>query len=247
VERTEGGPLDSPEKRTAEGPRSARLRVLEEGQIQSSGSEAPKCLRRRLLRTGGFQETLPERLKTIREAHPEAEEVELWAEDEARIGLKPVVRRVWAPVGRRPTARVKRGYEWSYLYGFVRPTTGEVWWLILPTVNKELFSMALGEFAKEVGAGEDKRILLVLDQAGWHTSGEIEVPEGIHLEFLPTGSPELQPAERLWPLSNEAIANRLFEEISEVEDALVERCVELLDQPRTIRDLTNYHWWPQAA
>jgi transposase len=173
--------------------------------------------------------------------------VELWAEDEARLGLKPVIRRVWAPVGQRPTATVKRRYEWTYLYGFVRPTTGEVFWLILPTVNKELFSMALGEFAKEVGAGEDKRILLVLDRAGWHTSGEVELPEGIHLAFLPTGSPELQPAERLWPLSNEAIANRLFEEIEQIEDALEERCVELLDQAETIRDLTNYHWWPQAA
>ncbi len=107
--------------------------------------------------------------------------------------------------------------------------------------------MALGEFAREVGAGKDKRILLVLDQAGWHTSGEVEIPEGIHLEFLPTGSPELQPAERLWPLSNEAISNGLFEEISEIEDALVERCVQPLDQSETIWDLTNYHWCPQAA
>ena len=107
--------------------------------------------------------------------------------------------------------------------------------------------MALKEFAREVGTGENKRIVLVLDRAGWHTSGEVEVPEGIHLEFLPTGSPELQPAERLWSLSNEAIANGLFEQISEIEDALVERCVQLLDQSGTIRDLTNYHWWPQAA
>ncbi len=173
--------------------------------------------------------------------------MELWAEDEARLGLKPVLRRVWAPVGKRPVARLKRGYEWTYLYGFVRPTTGEVYWLILPTVNKELFSMALGGFAREVGAGEDKHILLVLDRAGWHTSGEVEVPEGIHLEFLPSGSAELQPAERLWPLANEAIANRLFEEISEVEEALVERCLQLLDQAGTIRKLTNYHWWPRAA
>lgn len=96
-------------------------------------------------------------------------------------------------------------------------------------------------------SGKDKHILVVLDQAGWHTSGEVEAPEGIHLEFLPTGSPELQPAERLWPLTNEAIANGLFEEISEIEDVLVERCVELLDQAETIRNLTNYHWWPQAA
>lgn len=133
------------------------------------------------------------------------------------------------------------------MYGFVRPESGELYWLILPTVNTELFSMALQEFAREVGVGEDKHVLLVLDRAGWHTGGEVEVPEGIHLEFLPSGSPELQPAERLWPLTNEALANKLFEEIGEIEEVLVERCVQLLDQPETIRDLTNYHWWPQAA
>jgi transposase len=174
--------------------------------------------------------------------------VQLWAEDEARLGLKPVVRRVWAPVGKRPVARFKRGYEWTYVYyGFVRPESGEVFWLILPTVNVGLFSMALREFAEEVGVGEDKRILLVVDKAGWHTGGEVDLPEGIHLEFLPSGSPELQPAERLWTLTNEAVANRLFEEIEELEEALVERCVELLDQAETIRDLTNYRWWPQAV
>ncbi|MBA3617510.1 MAG: transposase, partial [Rubrobacteraceae bacterium] len=123
------------------------------------------------------------RLEEMEEAHPEAE-VELWTEDEARLGLKPVVRRVWAPVGERPTtAGFKRGYEWTYLYGFVRPQSGEVFWLVLPTVNTKLFSMALREFANEVGAGEDKHVLLVLDRAGWHTGGEVEVPEGIHLEF----------------------------------------------------------------
>jgi DDE superfamily endonuclease len=173
--------------------------------------------------------------------------VELWAEDEARLGLKPVMRRVWAPVGQRPTARLKRGYEWTSLYGFVRPTTGEVYWLILPTVNVGLFSMALKEFAKEIGAGKDKRVLLVVDQAGWHTGKEVEIPEGIHLEFLPTGSPELQPAERLWPLTNEGVANGLFEEIEEIEEALVQRCLELFDQTQTIKGLTNYHWWPQTA
>jgi len=51
----------------------------------------------------------------------------------------------------------------------------------------------------------------------------------------------------LWPLTNEALANGLFEEIAEIEEALVQRCVELLDQPEAIRDLANYHWWPQTA
>jgi hypothetical protein len=106
-------------------------------------------------------------------------------------------------VGKRSVARFNRGYKWTYLYGFVRPESAEVYWLIVPTLNAKLFSMALNEFAKEVGAGKDKRLLLVVDQAGWHTGKEVEVPEGIHLEFLPSGSPELQPAERLWVLTNE--------------------------------------------
>jgi hypothetical protein len=186
------------------------------------------------------------RLEELKRAHPGAE-VQLWAEDEARLGLKPVIRRVWAPVGKRPVARFKRGYKWTYLYGFVRPESGEVYWLIVPTANVKLFSMALNEFAKEVGAGKDKRVLLVVDQAGWHTGKEVEVPEGIHLEFLPSGSPKLQPAERLWVLTNEGVANGLFEEIEQIEEALMERCVRLLDQSESIRALTNYHWWTQAA
>jgi hypothetical protein len=71
-----------------------------------------------------------------------------------RLGLKPIVRRVWAPRGRRPTARFRRRYEWLYVYGFWRPKSGEVFWLILPTVNVAVFSLALSHFAKEeVGAG----------------------------------------------------------------------------------------------
>ncbi len=150
-------------------------------------------------------------------------------------------------MGKRPIARFKRGYKWTYLYGFVHPESGEVYWLILPRVNTELFSMALSEFAKEVGAGKDKRVVLVVDRAGWHTGGEVEIPEGMHLEFLPSGSPELMPAERLWPLTNESVANGIFEEIEEIEETLMERCVQLLDQAESIRKLTNYHWWPQAA
>ena len=75
----------------------------------------------------------------------------------------------------------------------------------------------------------------------------MQLPEGVHLEFLPSGSPELMPAERLWPLTNEALANGLFEEIEEIEQTLLERCVQLLDQAELIKGLTNYHWWPQTA
>jgi hypothetical protein len=157
------------------------------------------------------------------------------------------MRKVWALKGERPLLRVHHRYKWTYLYSFVRPATGEVHWLILPTVNAEVFSMALSHFAKEVGAGKDKRVLLVLDKAGWHTSPRVKAPEGLELEFLPSHSPELQPAERLWPLTNEGVANRYFEDLEFLEEALIERCVALCKEPEIIRSYTHYHWWPEVV
>ncbi len=182
----------------------------------------------------------------LKEKYPTAK-VELWAEDEHRIGLKPIMRKVWSPVGVRPVVEVEHRYEWTYLYAFCRPKTGESHWLILPRANWEVFSLALESFAKEIGASTRKRVLLVLDNAPWHTTGKLRVPEGVHLEFLPSSSPELQPTERLWPLSNEAVANRHFEEMDGLEEALVERCVSLHGQPNLIHSYTRYHWWPEAA
>jgi transposase len=77
---------------------------------------------------------------------------------------------------------------------------------VLSRVNINLFNRVLADFAQHFGVGKNKRIILVLDRALWHTSDRVEVPEGIHLFFLPAYSPELQPAERLWPLTNDIVS-----------------------------------------
>jgi hypothetical protein len=116
----------------------------------------------------------------------------------------------------------------------VRPTTGEVRWLISPKANVEIFSLPLKHFARGVRASREKRILLVLGQVGWYTGKEVEVPEGIPFEFLPGHSPELQLPERSWPLTNEAISNRLFDSLNEFEVGPVGRCVALCAQQELI-------------
>lgn len=64
---------------------------------------------------------------------------------------------------------------------------------ILPQINTQLFTQVLQDFANHFGVVKDKQIILSLDQAGWHMSKKLEVPEGIHLFPLPPYSPELQP------------------------------------------------------
>ena len=173
--------------------------------------------------------------------------VEVWALDEHRIGLRPILRRQWAPVGRRPIARGRHRFEWLRLHGFVHPTTGAVVWFVCSTVDTDLFGAVLAAFARAVGAGGDKLVVLVLDRAGWHVSGRLEVPDGVVLEFLPAYTPELQPAERLWPLANEAIANKHFATLEDLDAALGERCRALAAMPETIKGVTNFGWWPAAA
>jgi hypothetical protein len=170
---------------------------------------------------------------------------EVWALDQHRLGLQPIQRRVWAPIGQRPLAPVQPRYEWLYVYAFVRPTTGQTFWLLLPTVTTPTMAIALELFAQHIGAGHRKRIHLVLDQAGFHTAKDLVVPEGIRLEFLPAYSPELQPAERLWPLVDEALANRHLADLDTLTELVSQRCLVLADHPATVRAHTRFHWWPK--
>jgi transposase len=118
--------------------------------------------------------------------------------------------------------------------------------LILPTVNQDCFEIALERFARAVGAGPEKRIILVLDGAGWHRAHKLNIPEGIHLMPLPAYSPELQPAERLWPLVRESLANKNLETLDELEEIISARCRYLLEDTQLISSHTKYHWWPSS-
>lgn len=171
--------------------------------------------------------------------------VQVWTMDEHRLGLLPLIKRVWAPKGRRPRAPVRRRYRWLYVYGFVRPATGQSWWCLLPTVRREAFTLALATFARDEAIDAQHRVALVLDQAGWHTSPKVALPEGLDLVFLPPYSPELAPAERLWPLLDEVVVNQTFADLDALEAVLMPRCQILTRQRPRLKALTRYHWWPR--
>jgi transposase len=180
----------------------------------------------------------------VADAFPEAT-VELWTTDEHRIGLKPLLRKVWAPIGRRPIAIVQHRFAWRYLVGFVHPASGRTLFHLATAVSIPLFEAELAAFARQVEAGPKKKIVLVLDRAGWHTSLRLRVPNHVYLHFLPPYSPELQPAEHLWSLTNAPLINRHFDSIDELEDAQLAHCAALQRQPERIRSTTLFHWWPK--
>jgi transposase len=169
----------------------------------------------------------------------------VWATDEHRLGLKPVRRRVWAPVGERPIAVGHHRYQWLYVTAFVPPTSGETVWYLSNGIDKPFFEQLLANFARTVGAGSQRIIVLVLDGAGWHTEPGLTIPDGVRLVYLPPYTPELQPAEHLWPLVDEPIVNQYFPTIEDLDAMLDQRCRYLGQDRELVAANTQFHWWPK--
>jgi transposase len=162
--------------------------------------------------------------------------IEVFATDEHRIGLKPITRRVGAPIGGRPIAHGHHRVDWLYVTAFASPATGETIWYVSNGVSKEFFEALLETFAREAGAGVTRIILLVLD-----------IPDGIRLIYLPPYSPELQPAETLWALVDEPVVNQHIATITELEKKISAQCIALAEQRKQIKNRTGFHWWPKRV
>lgn len=104
--------------------------------------------------------------------------------------------RVWAKRGSRPRAVRQTRYEWLYVIGAVCPHSGLSVGLLAPCINTNIVNVYLRQFRSELAA--DVHAVLVWDQAGFHTSKELSIPENITIVWLPAYSPELNPVENLW-------------------------------------------------
>jgi len=96
-------------------------------------------------------------------------------------------------------------------------------------------------------AGKAKRIVLQIDGAGWHGPENIAIPDGIRLVFQPPHSPELQPAEHLWEFVDEPLVNIYFKTIADLDKAVGNRWLALIEQRDMIRASTLFHWCPSPG
>ena len=166
----------------------------------------------------------------------------MWAEDEARLGLKPITRRVWWLKGRRPRSCGRTKYEWLYVYGFARPATGDTFTAVRPRVQVERMAEALAAFAAHADPDGKKLLVLVVDNAGWHRAKRLAVPANVRLHFLPPCTPELQPVEPFWPLVREAVANDTFARLADLRRRVVRRCQRLAADRATVKGAVGFHW-----
>lgn len=169
------------------------------------------------------------------------ESVDVWFQDEARVGQRGTVTRTWAKKGTRPRLARQQQFEYAYVFGAVCPARDKAVGLVMPVVNTEAMLAHLEHISIQIPEG--RHAVIVLDKAAWHTTKRLHRFSNISLLPLPPASPELNPTEQVWQaLRDEHLANRCYEDYDDIMIACCEAWNAFVDTPFRVRNLCSRSW-----
>ncbi len=169
------------------------------------------------------------------------DDLETWFGDQARVGQKNKITRRWALRGSRPAAPHDQRTASTYIFGAICPKEGKAAGLILPWCNIAAMELFLAEMSSKVAPG--RHAVLLLDQAGWHMSARLTVPDNITILPLPAKCPELNPQENVWQFMRDNwLSNRVFTTYDNIVDHCADAWNKLVAQPWRIMTLGMRDW-----
>ena len=188
-----------------------------------------------------FKKSLPATLETIRAGLPKGTPIELWWQDEARVGQKNKIARRWARRGTRPRAPHDQRTSSVYIFGAICPQQGKGAALVLPRCDTQAMSLHLAEVAQAVAPGAHG--VMLMDRAGWHRTKDLVVPDNLTLVLLPARAPELNPVENIWQfLRDNWLSSRVFASYRDIVDHCCDAWNRLIDQPWLIMSIGLRDW-----
>jgi hypothetical protein len=167
--------------------------------------------------------------------------VEVWFQDEMRLGQKNPRTRRWARRGTRPRALADLRTKSAYLFGAICPKRGAGAAVVMPRADTQAMQHHLDEIARTLAP--KAHAILVLDQAGWHTTDKLRLPGSLCLLPLPPKSPELNPVENVWQfLWQTKLSNRIFGDYQAIVTAACEAWNSLIADPARITSIGTRQW-----
>ena len=177
-------------------------------------------------------------------------DLEVWFGDEARIGQKNKTTRRWARRGTRPCAPQDQRTASTCIFGAICPKEGKAAALVLPWCDIEAMALHLAAISQKIEPG--RHAALLLDQAGWHVSAKLPVPEprksrcdfaDITIVPLPAQCPKLNPQENVWQFMRDNwLSNRVFTSYDNLVDHCCAAWNRLVDAPWTIMSIGLRDW-----
>ena len=168
-------------------------------------------------------------------------QVDIWFQDEARVGQQGSLTRIWAPKGTRPRVVRQQQFMCQYIFGATCPSQKTGASIIVPYANSAAFEIHLEEISFHVPEG--RHAVIIMDKAGWHSTKNIKTPQNISVLHLPAYSPELNAQENIWEyLKDNFLSNRVFESTKDIADACVNAWNKLIKNPDLIESITSREW-----
>ena len=167
--------------------------------------------------------------------------VDVWFQDEARIGQQNTTTRLWAKTGSRPRAVKQQQFEYVHLFGAVCPSTGQTEAYISPFVHKAAMKQHLQQISAATPTG--RYAVVIMDGAGWHTNDIADAFNNLSIIKLPPYSPELNPIEQVWNyLRQHYLANRCFEGYEDIVQSCSNAWNEFIAQTEVVQRLCSRSW-----
>lgn len=169
------------------------------------------------------------------------DKVEIWSEDESRVGQQGSLTRIWAKKGTRPRKVKQKQFISTYIYGAACHQTGQSYGMILPYANTDAMNIFLGGLSKEIGSG--RHIALIIDNAGWHTAADLIVPRNITLIPLPPYAPELNAMEQVWEwMKSHFLYNQSYADYEDIVDKLAYAWNQVSGNADLIKSIIHREW-----
>ncbi len=169
------------------------------------------------------------------------EKIDVWFQDEARIGQQNTVTRIWAKTGTRPRVVRQRQFLSTYIFGAVCPGTGDSSAIIMPESNTEAMLTHLQCISNAIETG--RHAVVVMDRATWHTTDKLKKFSNLTLVFLPPTSPELNPIEQVWQyLRDTSLANRCFKTYEDILEAGCDAWNNFANNHEIVKSLCLREW-----
>lgn len=165
--------------------------------------------------------------------------IEIWFQDEARVGQHGTLERVWARTGTRPRALQDMRFENAYIFGGICPGENKAEAIVMTKTGKKETEAHLEAISLRVSEGS--HAVIIMDGAPWHKS--LKTPQNITIVILPPYSPELNPSENVWDyIRSNFLSNRVYNTLESIIDACCDAWNAFTSIPGRIKSIGTREW-----
>jgi len=189
------------------------------------------------------EEKLPSKLREIKSstAKNKFDSFNLYFQDESRFGLMTKQKQVLVSKGVKHIGKYQHSYQSFWLWGCFSPITGNSFYWKTSSVSNDIFEGFLQELSKQ---NPKELKILIIDNAGFHASKNMTIPENIAFIRIPPYTPELNPAEKVWQWMKERVAMKFFEDLESLKKKITEMITQLKSE--LIKSITGYELYTKA-